>query len=35
MGLDVERELREGLLRAYGDGYETVVRRVDADGSRP
>jgi hypothetical protein len=32
--LDVERELRDGLLRAYGDGYETVVRRVEAEGSQ-
>ncbi|MGS2587323.1 ankyrin repeat domain-containing protein [Streptomyces hebeiensis] len=29
--LDVERELRAGLLDAYGDGYETVVRRVEKE----
>nr|WSZ95499.1 hypothetical protein OH820_07375 [Streptomyces sp. NBC_00857] len=33
MALDVEQELRDGLLRAYGDGYETVVRRIEEDGS--
>ncbi|MFF2526271.1 ankyrin repeat domain-containing protein [Streptomyces liangshanensis] len=33
MGIDVEREVRAGLLRAYGDGYETVVRRIEEDGS--
>ncbi|MFD5781509.1 ankyrin repeat domain-containing protein [Streptomyces sp. NPDC126933] len=33
MTLDVEQELRDGLLRAYGDGYETVVRRIEEDGS--
>ncbi|WP_405986389.1 ankyrin repeat domain-containing protein [Streptomyces sp. NBC_00872] len=33
MALDVERELRDGLARAYGDGYETVVRRIEEDGS--
>ncbi|MGW2058367.1 ankyrin repeat domain-containing protein [Streptomyces sp. NPDC001840] len=33
MGLDVERELRDGLARAYGEGYETVVRRIEEDGS--
>ncbi|MFJ2646880.1 ankyrin repeat domain-containing protein [Streptomyces sp. NPDC087420] len=33
MALDVERELRDGLLRAYGDGYESVVRRIEEDGS--
>ncbi|QIQ05272.1 ankyrin repeat domain-containing protein [Streptomyces liangshanensis] len=33
MGVDVEREVRAGLLRAYGDGYETVVRRIEEDGS--
>jgi hypothetical protein len=33
MALDVEQELRDGLLRAYGDGYETVVRRIEGDGS--
>lgn len=31
--LDVERELREGLSRAYGEGYETAVHRVEEDGS--
>ncbi|MEV6418835.1 ankyrin repeat domain-containing protein [Streptomyces sp. NPDC051662] len=30
---DVEQELRAGLLTAYGDGYETVVRRIEEDGS--
>ncbi|MFE2845704.1 HEAT repeat domain-containing protein [Streptomyces scopuliridis] len=30
---DVEQELRAGLLNAYGDGYETVVRRIEEDGS--
>ncbi|MFE4369917.1 ankyrin repeat domain-containing protein [Streptomyces sp. NPDC056835] len=30
---DVEQELRAGLLSAYGDGYETVVRRIEEDGS--
>ncbi|MFD7895967.1 ankyrin repeat domain-containing protein [Streptomyces sp. NPDC059743] len=33
MALDVEQELRDGLARAYGDGYETVVRRIEEDGS--
>ncbi|MFJ1601130.1 ankyrin repeat domain-containing protein [Streptomyces sp. NPDC088261] len=33
MALDVERELRDELLRAYGDGYESVVRRIAEDGS--
>ncbi|MEU3182758.1 ankyrin repeat domain-containing protein [Streptomyces sp. NPDC006923] len=33
MALDVERELRDGLWRAYGDGHETVVRRIEEDGS--
>ncbi|MFI5755243.1 ankyrin repeat domain-containing protein [Streptomyces sp. NPDC051569] len=33
MALDVEQELRDGLLAAHGDGYETVVRRIEADGS--
>ncbi|MFD5753124.1 ankyrin repeat domain-containing protein [Streptomyces sp. NPDC127033] len=38
MALDVEQELRKGLLSTFGDGdgaegYETVVRRIRADGS--
>ncbi|MFC9426750.1 ankyrin repeat domain-containing protein [Streptomyces sp. NPDC056987] len=38
MALDVEQELLKGLLSAFGDGdeaegYETVVRRIRADGS--
>ncbi|MGQ4515971.1 ankyrin repeat domain-containing protein [Streptomyces sp. DW26H14] len=33
LGRDVERELREGLAAAYGDGFETVVRRTVADGA--
>ncbi|RDG35465.1 ankyrin repeat domain-containing protein, partial [Streptomyces corynorhini] len=36
MPLDVARELRASLLRGFGDGYETMVRRVDridTDGS--
>ncbi|MFJ1645162.1 ankyrin repeat domain-containing protein [Streptomyces sp. NPDC088258] len=32
MTLDVARELRDGLLRGFGDGYETVVRRIDRIG---
>ncbi|MEE1801652.1 ankyrin repeat domain-containing protein [Streptomyces sp. JV176] len=33
MALDVEQELRAGLLSAYGEGYETVVRRIREEGS--
>jgi hypothetical protein len=33
MELDVEQELRDGLLATYGDAYETVVRRIRAEGS--
>ncbi|MEW2548764.1 ankyrin repeat domain-containing protein [Streptomyces sp. NPDC047002] len=33
LGLDVERELREELAAAYGEGFETVVRRAVADGA--
>jgi hypothetical protein len=33
LGRDVERELREGLAAAYGDGFETVVRRTVVDGA--
>ncbi|WP_327684800.1 ankyrin repeat domain-containing protein [Streptomyces sp. NBC_00467] len=29
---DVEEELRAGLLEAYGDGSQTVARRVEEDG---
>ncbi|WNO75191.1 HEAT repeat domain-containing protein [Streptomyces sp. AM8-1-1] len=29
---DVEKELRAGLLEAYGDGAQTVARRVEEDG---
>ncbi|MFE3742639.1 ankyrin repeat domain-containing protein [Streptomyces sp. NPDC059134] len=33
MALDVEQELRSGLLGAYGEGFETVVRRIREEGS--
>ncbi|MGW7366217.1 ankyrin repeat domain-containing protein [Streptomyces sp. NPDC054841] len=32
LGTDVEAELRRGLEETYGDGYETVSRRVEEDG---
>ncbi|MEW1724116.1 ankyrin repeat domain-containing protein [Streptomyces sp. NPDC093109] len=32
MGLDVAAELRSSLLAGFGDGYETMVRRIDRTG---
>ncbi|AXG77317.1 ankyrin repeat domain-containing protein [Streptomyces paludis] len=33
MGLDVAAELRSSLLAGFGDGYETMVRRIDRTGA--
>ncbi|MFJ2113077.1 ankyrin repeat domain-containing protein [Streptomyces sp. NPDC087850] len=33
MTREVEHELRASLTRSFGEGYETVVRRIERDGS--